>query len=361
MEGRFGRCRGCGRVLVFCGSCASVGACCGACATERRLEAYRRANRSYARTSKGQVSNQLRQARWRAQNRGQSAARNGHDSDGRAARSDIALAVELRHGAGARHGDVDSCTLSSTLESWSRRRRGDALRELWPRALWACSPERMDATTTRASSAHTSDSGRRCAMSAGRAKGGAREELASPGDGGGERGDPPSASCREWPVGTIGTTRPASRHRRACARPRRTADREAHDARPSGRPVHSLHRGDAREVPPAPRESAVDDDPGARLHRLEERIPRHRQSSASAATRRGVPASGRAARPGGAGGLGALRQAHGGARGPRTLGLRDGARLQPANGSCTSRCAPRCRAFCAGTSSRFASSAPLRG
>jgi len=65
MDGRFGRCRGCERVQVFCGSCASVGACCEGCAPSRGREAHRRANRAYARTPKGLASNRARQARRR--------------------------------------------------------------------------------------------------------------------------------------------------------------------------------------------------------------------------------------------------------------------------------------------------------
>jgi len=67
VEGRFGRCRGCGQVHVFCGSCASVGACCHDCASERRLEAHRQANRTYSRTPGGRASNRERQARRRGQ------------------------------------------------------------------------------------------------------------------------------------------------------------------------------------------------------------------------------------------------------------------------------------------------------
>jgi hypothetical protein len=67
MDGRFGRCRGCGHVHVFCGSCASVGACCGDCAAERGREAHRRANRTYAQTPEGRASNRARQSRWRGQ------------------------------------------------------------------------------------------------------------------------------------------------------------------------------------------------------------------------------------------------------------------------------------------------------
>ena len=65
MDGRFGRCRGCERMLVLCGPCASVRACCAGCAAERGREAHRLANRAYARTPKGMASNRARQARWR--------------------------------------------------------------------------------------------------------------------------------------------------------------------------------------------------------------------------------------------------------------------------------------------------------
>jgi hypothetical protein len=65
VDGRFGRCRGCGQVHVFCGYCASVGACCRGCAGERRLAAHRRANQTYSRTPGGQASNRDRQARRR--------------------------------------------------------------------------------------------------------------------------------------------------------------------------------------------------------------------------------------------------------------------------------------------------------
>jgi hypothetical protein len=67
VDGRFGRCRGCGRVHVFCGPCASVGACCGACSGSLRRGAHRRANRRYSRTEKGRASNRARQARRRGQ------------------------------------------------------------------------------------------------------------------------------------------------------------------------------------------------------------------------------------------------------------------------------------------------------
>lgn len=65
VDGRFGRCRGCDQVLVFCGPCASVAARCGDCADARRREAHRRANRAYARTTQGVASNRARQARRR--------------------------------------------------------------------------------------------------------------------------------------------------------------------------------------------------------------------------------------------------------------------------------------------------------
>jgi hypothetical protein len=65
VDGRFGRCRGCGQVHVFCGPCASVGACCSCCAKERRREAHRRANRAYVKTPRGILSNRLRQDRRR--------------------------------------------------------------------------------------------------------------------------------------------------------------------------------------------------------------------------------------------------------------------------------------------------------
>ena len=95
--------------------------------------------------------------------------------------------------------------------------------------------------------------------------------------------------------------------------------------------------------------------------RLEERVSRDHQSAPSASARGGVPAPRGARRAGGAGGLGALRQAHGGPRAAGPVGLRDGARVQPACASCASGCARRCRAFCAATSSRSASSTPCRG
>jgi hypothetical protein len=65
VDGRFGRCRGCGQVHVFCGPCASVGACCRGCAAGRRVESHRRANRVYAGTPKGVASNRARQRRRR--------------------------------------------------------------------------------------------------------------------------------------------------------------------------------------------------------------------------------------------------------------------------------------------------------
>ena len=68
VDGRFGRCRGCGRVRVFCGPCASVGACCRGCAAGCRVESHRRANRVYAGTPKGVASNRERQRRRRGRN-----------------------------------------------------------------------------------------------------------------------------------------------------------------------------------------------------------------------------------------------------------------------------------------------------
>jgi hypothetical protein len=65
VDGRFGRCRGCEQVLIFCGPCASVGAYCAGCAQEPRRQAHRRANQAYARTPKGRASNRARQERWR--------------------------------------------------------------------------------------------------------------------------------------------------------------------------------------------------------------------------------------------------------------------------------------------------------
>jgi hypothetical protein len=68
VDGRFGRCRGCGQVHVFCGPCASVGAWCRGCTAGRRVESHRRANRVYARTPKGVASNRDRQRRRRGRN-----------------------------------------------------------------------------------------------------------------------------------------------------------------------------------------------------------------------------------------------------------------------------------------------------
>jgi hypothetical protein len=68
LDGRFGRCRGCGQVHVFCGPCASVGACCRGCAAGRRVESHRRANRVYTRTLKGVAANRERQRRRRGRN-----------------------------------------------------------------------------------------------------------------------------------------------------------------------------------------------------------------------------------------------------------------------------------------------------
>ena len=66
VDGRFGRCRGCRRVLVLCGPCASVGASCAGCASERQRASHRRRNAVYARTLEGVASNRRRQVRWRA-------------------------------------------------------------------------------------------------------------------------------------------------------------------------------------------------------------------------------------------------------------------------------------------------------
>jgi hypothetical protein len=66
VDGRFGRCGGCVRVLVFCGVCASVRARCRPCAAERRRAGHREANRVYGRSPGGQASGRRRQARFRA-------------------------------------------------------------------------------------------------------------------------------------------------------------------------------------------------------------------------------------------------------------------------------------------------------
>jgi hypothetical protein len=66
VDGRFGRCRGCRRVLVLCGPCASVGASCVGCADERQRESHRLRNAVWARTSAGMASNRRRHVDWRA-------------------------------------------------------------------------------------------------------------------------------------------------------------------------------------------------------------------------------------------------------------------------------------------------------
>jgi hypothetical protein len=70
VDGRFGRCQGCGEVVVLCGVCASVRARCGACAEQRRRVLHRQANRRYGRSPDGRASGRVRQARWRAVHRG---------------------------------------------------------------------------------------------------------------------------------------------------------------------------------------------------------------------------------------------------------------------------------------------------
>lgn len=70
MDGRFGRCAGCGQVQAFCGPCASVRARCASCAVPRRLALHRRANRAYSRSAAGRASGRERQARFRAGRRG---------------------------------------------------------------------------------------------------------------------------------------------------------------------------------------------------------------------------------------------------------------------------------------------------
>ena len=69
MDGRFGRCLGCGEVVVFCGVCASVKARCDACAGQRRRARHREANRAYSRSPRGRASGRERQARFRAARR----------------------------------------------------------------------------------------------------------------------------------------------------------------------------------------------------------------------------------------------------------------------------------------------------
>ena len=66
VDGRFGSCGGCVRVLVFCGVCASVRARCGPCASERRRARHRKANRAYGRSPGGRASGRARQSRFRA-------------------------------------------------------------------------------------------------------------------------------------------------------------------------------------------------------------------------------------------------------------------------------------------------------
>jgi hypothetical protein len=70
VDGKFGRCGGCVRVLVFCGVCASVRARCGPCATERRRAGHRKANREYGRSPGGRASGRARQSRFRARRGG---------------------------------------------------------------------------------------------------------------------------------------------------------------------------------------------------------------------------------------------------------------------------------------------------
>ena len=192
------------------------------------------------------------------------------------------------------------------------------------RAAWACAAERAERAARAALHSSSSPGGRS------RAVRGRRERAASAGHGRGGRSDP-SASPRR------GLARrhdrqpapPAPRHGRARARARRAAHHEARSARAPGRPVRALHRGDAREVPEASREPSLGDGRRARVHRLEERLPRDREPAAAAARRRGLRPSRRAARRGGAGRLGALRQDHRRPRGASALRLRHGPGLQP--------------------------------
>lgn len=66
VDGRFGRCLGCVRVVVFCEVCSSVRARCRACAALRRRETHRKANRRWSTSSAGRASGRRRQAKFRA-------------------------------------------------------------------------------------------------------------------------------------------------------------------------------------------------------------------------------------------------------------------------------------------------------
>lgn len=70
VDGRFGRCKGCGAMKVFCGRCASVGARCESCAACHRRGEHRMANQEYGRSELGRASGKKRQARFRARHRG---------------------------------------------------------------------------------------------------------------------------------------------------------------------------------------------------------------------------------------------------------------------------------------------------
>ncbi len=172
-----------------------------------------------------------------------SSSRNGPDLDGGNGLADLIVAAALHAGAGAQRGESSPC---AEVVSGSQRHPVRALR-----------PHRFRHLSTERASARALATGAPAAAGARPVRRG-REPVAQAGERRREREDPAAAPRRA--LAGRHDRRPARstpRHRRARAGPRRPARREADGTEPARGSVRPIHRGDAREVSAAARQSAV--------------------------------------------------------------------------------------------------------
>ena len=356
MDGRFGRCVGCGEVHAFCGSCAAVGACCLACSAERRREGNRRRNGAWSKTEKGRASNKRRQARFRADRRRVTDATLPEASPSSTSPSPSSSAEEptrekasvedgridrakRRRQAARRYGVVRCARCGRVLSGrvrpseWRRTRRASVRAPRMPEIELTADGCRADVMMRRPVTAE--ETARILRLH----------------------------HAEEWPVGTIGAQ--LGRHHdtvervlaqsgsRRCTSSRRGHGWSTRTCRFSKETLEKYPRLRASRLWSMAK--------AAWLHGLEERLPRDRQPTTPAPARRrrtcAAPCSpGRRGRSTGRTSASITRRT----RAARPVGLRDGAVVQPAALPALLDCARRCRASCAGTSSRSASSERCR-